>query len=414
MKNVFASCLSALILAGIFPQLAGVPLRAAVAEPPSGSPPVSVTPSAAGLPAAAAASSASVKPTPAEVLSIMEKAANWQLAHPASDAKDGWIQSAFYAGAMALGRESLSDKYFQAMLDMAAKNNWKQGSRQYHADDQAVGQTYLELYEIYQKPEMIVAVRARFDSVMASPKDDDLNFSKAGASDKWSWCDALFMDPPAWARLAKITGDKKYLDFANRLWWVTSDYLYDKTEHLYFRDSTYFTQKEPNGQKLFWSRGNGWVMGGLVRMLQYMPLDYPDRPKYVAQFKEMAEKLKSIQQSDGLWRPGLLDPVAHPEKETSGTGFDTYAMAWGINEGILDRATYEPVVLRAWNALVQCVGADGKVGNVQPVGAAPKAFDASSTTPYGVGAFLLAGSEVYKLVGGKVPEKSTVPKAPGA
>jgi rhamnogalacturonyl hydrolase YesR len=336
----------------------------------------------------------------------MEKAADWQLANPARDAKDGWIQSAFYAGVMALGRESANGKYYQAMLDMAAKNNWKQGSRQYHADDQAVGQTYLELYEIYQKPEMMAAVKARFDSVMASPKDDDLNFSKAGASDKWSWCDSLFMDPPAWARLAKVTGDKKYLDFANRLWWVTSDYLYDKAEHLYFRDSTYFTQKEPNGQKLFWSRGNGWVMGGLVRMLQYMPKDYSDRPKYVAQFKEMAEKLQSLQQPDGMWRPGLLDPVAHPEKETSGTGFDTYALAWGVNEGILDRATYEPVVLRAWDALVQCVGPDGKVGNVQPVGAAPKAFDASSTTPYGVGAFLLAGSEVYKLVGGKVLEKT--------
>jgi len=128
----------------------------------------------------------------------------------------------------------------------------------------------------------------------------------------------------------------------------------------------------------------------------------------------MAEKLKSLQQPDGLWRPGLLDPVAHPEKEVSGTGFDTYAMAWGINEGILDRAVYGPVVFKAWAALTQCVAADGKVGNVQPVGAAPKAFDASSTAPFGVGAFLLAGSEVYKLVGGKLPEKPLPVKAPGA
>jgi len=233
-----------------------VPIAATNPAPPSNPAPIATIPAT---------------PTPAEVLSIMQKAADWQLANPSREAKDGWIYSAFYAGAMALGRETPGDKYFQAMVDMATKNNWKQGSRQYHADDQAVGQTYLELYEVYQKPEMIVAVKERADAIMASPKDDDLTFNKSGADAKWSWCDSLFMAPPVWARLAKITGNPKYLDFANRLWWVTSDFLYDKTDHLYYRDSTYFTQKEPNGQKIYWSRGNGWVMGALVRMLQYIP-----------------------------------------------------------------------------------------------------------------------------------------------
>jgi rhamnogalacturonyl hydrolase YesR len=338
-------------------------------------------------------------PTPAAVRAIMEKVADWQLANPSKDAKDGWIYAAFYVGVMALNAEAADRKYHDAMVAQGTANEWKPAKRVYMADDHAVAQMYLELYLVDKQAAMMGPTRERFDFVLANPKDDDLDFTKRGASDKWTWCDSLFMDPPAWARLSEATGDGKYLDSANRRWWVTSDYLYDKDEHLYYRDSRFFTQREPNGRKIFWARGNGWVLVGLVRMLEAMPKDYPDRGKYVQQFEEMAAKIKTLQQADGLWRPGLLDPVAHPQKETSGTGFYTYALAWGINNGLLSRSEYEPVVLKAWAALTACVEPDGKLIHVQPVGDAAKPFADDATTPFGPGAFLLAGSEVYKMVG---------------
>ena len=102
-----------------------------------------------------------------------------------------------------------------------------------------------------------------------------------------------------------------------------------------------------------------------------------------------------------MWRTGLLDPASHPQAEASGSGFFAYALAWGINQGLLDKAAYAPVVFKAWDALTQCVQPDGKIIHVQPVGAKPEGFPEGSTSPYGVGAFLLAGSEIYKLVGGK-------------
>jgi len=213
--------------------------------------------------------------------------------------------------------------------------------------------------------------------------------------------------------LAKATGDQKFLDSADRRWWVTSDFLYDKDEHLYYRDSRFLNQRETNGQKIFWSRGNGWVLAGLARVLANMPADYVDRGKFAGQFLEMAEKLKSLQQADGLWRTSLLDPADHPQPETSGTGLITYALAWGVNNGLLDRVTYAPVVFKAWSALTQCVLSDGKLIHVQPVGDHPNGFDENSTTPYGVGAFLLAGSEVYVLAGGELPP-ATVTAVPAA
>lgn len=153
-----------------------------------------------------------------------------------------------------------------------------------------------------------------------------------------------------------------------------------------------------NGKRIFWSRGNGWVMGGLARILQELPADYPERPFYETLFKEMAERILSIQQEDGLWRASLLDPESYPGGEVSGSGFFCYAFAWGINNGLLDSKLFKPAVGKCWIALNSCVNEEGRVGWVQPIGAdLRKNFSEDSWEVYGTGAFLLAGSEVLKL-----------------
>jgi len=187
----------------------------------------------------------------------------------------------------------------------------------------------------------------------------------------------------------------------NRLWWKTTDYLYDKEERLYYRDSRYFEQRESNGAKVFWSRGNGWVLAGTARVLEYLPEGHPTRPRFLALFKDMAARIASLQRPDGYWRVSLLNPDSFPVPETSGTGFFTYALAWGVNRGVLDRATYEPVILKGWAALNRAVLPDGKLGYVQRVGAAPGDTGPEETEVYGTGAFLLAGSELHRMSRGR-------------
>ena len=350
------------------------------------------------LPAQASSLSSEIKPLP--ILTTMEHVADWQLAHPSLHKPTDWTQAAGDAGMMALAGISGDVKYRNAMLAMGETNRWKLGSLKFHADHHAVGQAYCELYFLYRDPKMIAPLRVRFDSILAEPsKVESLVFNQPNyaAMQKWSWCDSLFMAPPTWVRLYAATGDEKYLNFMLKEWWRTTDYLYDKDEHLFFRDSTYFKKTEANGKKVFWGRGNGWVMGGLVRVLQYLPTNHPDRPRFEQLFKDMAAKILTCQQPDGLWRASLLDPDSYPLKETSGSGFYTYALAWGVNQGLLDRAQFEPAVRKAWAALVGCVDADGKLTHVQPIGANPKKFAEDSTEVYGVGAFLLAGSEVYRM-----------------
>ena len=220
----------------------------------------------------------------------------------------------------------------------------------------------------------------------------------------WWWCDALFMGPPTLAKLARTTGDKSYLALNEKLYRETYERLYDKQEHLYARDAAFLIdakgegKRETNGKKVFWSRGNGWVVAGLVRLLKELPKDHPTRSFYLEQYKEIVARVAEVQQPDGLWRASLLDPDSYPGGESSGTGFHTYAMAWGINNKILDRKKYLPVVRKSWTALNTLVHADGMVGWTQPVGFDPRRnFSADSWEVYGAGAYLLAASEIAKL-----------------
>ncbi|HVT80700.1 MAG TPA: glycoside hydrolase family 88 protein, partial [Phycisphaerae bacterium] len=188
----------------------------------------------------------------------------------------------------------------------------------------------------------------------------------------------------------------------DKQWWITCDKLYDKTNHLFFRDSKYMTQKTANGKNVYWSRGNGWVVAGTCNVLAYMPADYPTRPRYEQLLKEMTEKLASIQQPSGLWTMSLADPEANPNAETSGTSFFCYAMTWGVNNKLLDRAKFEPVIDKAWTAMNAHILPNGLIGAVQPVGEAPITTNYDKTSqPYAVGAYLLAGCEIIKMHGDK-------------
>jgi rhamnogalacturonyl hydrolase YesR len=351
--------------------------------------------------------------TPSSVLAVMQRVGDWQLANPATNRPIGWIQAVGDAGMMALAGIAGDAKYRDAMFAKGESNGWQldqyQG-RKYHADDQCIGQAWAELYFLYRENRMIAPMRERFDWILANPPATaGLDFSQRGhGQELWSWCDALFMAPPAWLRLYAATGDARYRDFAVTNFWRTTDFLYDKDENLFFRDSGFFKKTEANGKKIFWSRGNGWVLAGIVRALQYLPMNDPSRPRFEQLFKDMADKVVSLQQPDGLWRASLLDSADFPTPEASGSALFTYGLAWGVNQGLLDRAKFEPAVRKAWPALVGCVNADGRLTHVQPAGDRPVAFSADATSPYGGGVFLLAGSEVYRMAAVEICKPVTV------
>jgi unsaturated rhamnogalacturonyl hydrolase len=336
---------------------------------------------------------------PATTKAGMLKVADWQLAHSNGKPENSWTNAAFYTGVFAAYQATRSQHLLDSLVAMGNRFDWQPEHRYDHADDIVISQTYIDVYRLKKDEKMI---RPTLDTVRKMQSVPGNEVKKHGIT--WWWCDALFMAPPTLAKLAATKKDPSLLVLADTLFHQTYALLYNQQEHLFARDASYLLdaagngKKEANGKKVFWSRGNGWVMAGLVRFLSEMPANYPGRPFYTRLFKDMADRLLTLQEADGLWRTSLLDPGSFPGGEGSGTGFDCYAMAWGINQGMLDKTRFLPAVKKAWVGLNTLVTPDGSVGWVQPIGADPrKNFSADSWESYGAGAYLLAGAEVLKL-----------------
>lgn len=368
------------------------------------------------MPAIGAPKSVIVSTPASAVDAAGRKVAAWQLSHmdnfdyvPVSqfrkdtEAPRDWIQAAFYIGLYTFA-DATQDPYLaSAVLKHGEAEQWGFDHRPRHADADATGAVWVWAAGRTKDPSKLTPIRARFDAVLADPSKVSLDFSLKPAKGepycqvRWCWSDAIFMAPPVWVSLTKVTGDKRYLAHADSEFWATHDYLYDKAEHLYYRDSRFITRRGDNGHKIFWGRGNGWAFAGLARILQDLPADHPSRPKYEAVFKQMAARIVTLQGEEGYWPVSLLEPQKTPE--TSGTGFFVYGLAWGVNHGLLPRAKYGAAIDKGWKALDAAVEPDGRLGWVQRVGAAPDQVGRDDTQLYGVGAFLLAASEVRNLAG---------------
>ncbi|MVN20816.1 glycoside hydrolase family 88/105 protein [Mucilaginibacter arboris] len=311
-----------------------------------------------------------------------------------------WTRGVYYEGLMALYQIDKDKKYYDYAVDWGQKHQWnlRNGITTRNADDQTCGQTYIDLYQMDKQPERIKNIKASIDLMMKTDKIDD-----------WTWVDALQMAMPVYAKLGVQYKDNAYFERMYQMYNHTKTAegggLYNTKEHLWWRDKDFVPPyKEPNGENCYWSRGNGWVFAALVRVMDLIPKNEAHRAEYLQTFKEMAAALVPLQRTDGFWNVSLKDPTHFGGKETTGTALFVYGMAWGINNGVLDAKIYRPVLLKAWNAMVKdAVHPDGMLGFVQGTGKEPKDSQPVSYTnipdfeDYGLGCFLLAGSEVYKL-----------------
>jgi unsaturated rhamnogalacturonyl hydrolase len=322
----------------------------------------------------------------AAVQAIMRRVADYEISRFGTGNDNGWVRAVFHTGMLAAYRALGDTKYRDYTLQWGQANSWRLASTDLRfADNQACVQSYAELYLADAQPAnlvMIAPAQVTFDTMVAAPRQGRV---------EWWWCDSLFMAPPALARVAKATGKTEYLTLLHNMFWDTTAFLYNPAVKLFWRDGTFLNQD------VYWSRGNGWVVAGIARLLEVLPADDARRPDYENLLRDLASTLRTVQASDGFWRSSLTHPEAFTNPESSGTAFFCYGLAWGIHHGVLDRATYLPTVSKAWNALVSVVSAQGRLGWVQAVGLQPGPATADSTNDYATGALLLSGSELLAL-----------------
>lgn len=314
-----------------------------------------------------------------------------------------WTRGVYYEGLMAFYKIDPAKRYYDYAVEWGEKHDWKPVRGEVytrHADNQNCGMTYIDLYRIDPQPVRIEAIKANIDSVISSGRYDD-----------WTWIDAIQMAMPIFVKLGVTLNDTKYFDYMYKMYhhikYVEGGKgLYNPEDKLWWRDKDFVPPyTEPNGEDCYWSRGNGWVLAALALVLQELPTSDPHYAEYLADFKNLAEGVAPLQREDGFWNVSLHDPNHFGGKETSGTALFVYGMSWGINNGILDKATYLPIVEKGWTAITsEALQPNGFLGYVQSTGKEPK--DGQPVTvdkmpdfeDYGLGCVLLAGTEIYKMV----------------
>lgn len=311
-----------------------------------------------------------------------------------------WTRAVYYEGLMALNDVAPEQRYLDYTDKWAGFHGWtpRNGITTTHADDQCCSQTYLDRYMVLKDTTCMVNVGRNLDHQMNSGRDD-----------YWTWIDAIQMAMPVYSKYYKITGNRRYMDYAiNSYKWsrdTCGGGLFNTAEGLWWRDKDYVPPyKEKDGNNCYWSRGNGWVYAALVRVMNDLSPEDPYYQYLLKDFKAMSEALVKCQREDGYWNVSLVSPVTYGGPEMTGTALFLYGMCWGVMHGYLDEAVYRPVIDKAWKALEACVHPNGFLGYNQGTGKDPSAGQPVTFTSmpdfedYGTGCFLLGATEYYKLL----------------
>ncbi|RWU04258.1 glycoside hydrolase family 88/105 protein [Pedobacter chitinilyticus] len=344
-----------------------------------------------------------------EVLAIINKANNYWQTNNKAEVRSFWDHAVYHTGNMEAYSITKNEAFRQYSEKWAIHNKWM-GAKSFdkskwkysygESDDyvlfgdyQICFQTYIDLYHLQPDEQKIARAKEVMEYQMSTPNKD-----------YWWWVDGLYMVMPVMTKMYKLTGNQQYLDKLYEYFAYANSIMYDKETGLYYRDAKYIypKHKSTNGGKDFWARGDGWVFAGLAKVLKDLPQKDAHRREYIDKYKKMAKAIVKCQQEEGYWTRSMLDPQHAPGKETSGTAFFTYGLLWGINNGYLKEKTYFPAALKAWNYLAKtALQENGQVGYVQPIGekAIPgQVVNANSTANFGVGAFLLANSEMFRYL----------------
>lgn len=310
-----------------------------------------------------------------------------------------WTRSVYYEGLFALYEVDPKKEYMDYVDTWANFHSWdvyNHTPKTVNADAQCCAQAYLMRYQMVGGEEKFAKIRANFDYQMTHTD-----------CRAWTWIDAIQMAMPAYALMAKVTGERKYMDYAMKSYVWTRDTcggaLFNTAEGLWWRDANFVAPyKESDGKNCYWSRGNGWVYAALCRVMNTLTPKDPYYKQLKADYLMMTNALLSVQREDGFWNASLTSQdYAGPE--LSGTSLFLYGLAWGVNNKVLKKKTVQAALDKAWKACASCMHQDGFLGYVQGSGDRPASSQPCTYTrepdfdDYGLGCFLLAATEYSKV-----------------
>jgi len=289
---------------------------------------------------------------------------------------------------------------------------------EFSLDNTALGRELLLLYgrtrnvKYYKAAQMI---RHQFD---VQPRTPSKGFWHKQRYPNQMWLDGLYMAEPFYAQYAATFQEPQDFDDITHQFVLIETHTRDpKTGLLYHgwdeSKQEAWANKSTGTSPNFWGRGMGWYTMALVDTIPYFPQDHPGRAQLIAILNRLAEAIVRVQDPDtGLWYQVLDKPKAPGNYfESSADCMFTYALAKGARLGYLD-AKFEKNAQQAYQGILKHFvrqDPDGKLTLTDTVygaglGGSNPYRDGSydyyihekvgPNDPKGVGAFLLASSEV--------------------
>jgi rhamnogalacturonyl hydrolase YesR len=211
------------------------------------------------------------------------------------------------------------------------------------------------------------------------------------------WADDLYMSVPFLVRYAELSGNEKYLEDAILQVKNFHHRLFSEQKGLYHH--CWYKESDAHGVA-HWGRANGWVAMAVCDLLEFMPVDHPEKKNIIRILFRQITGFSRYQAASGMWRQ-LLDKEDAWE-ESSVTAMFSYAIAKSVNNGWIEDI-YSSLAVNGWKGLIMNISSEGELNKVST------GFNIKQDLPFyynipvetggahGLGAVLLAGTEMLKL-----------------
>lgn len=328
-----------------------------------------------------------------ELRILMEKVNDYWIAANPEPGDCDWERAAYFLGDLAAYEMIGKQSYLDYAVTWALSNHWNFHQNENHqatnADSLSCGEIYLDLMTRYGVEGDMEHIRKTLEWTVHD-----------SANDYWWWIDTIYMALHFYTRMGLYLKEERLIDKAYRLYQNsrTERRCFDEEEGLWFRDERFLPEAalSENGKKIFWSRGNGWVLAGLARTLRTLPKEHPYHAEYLRDYLRMAGAIRDCQCGDGFWRANLLEPEAFPMPETSGTALNVLGLLIGIRDGFLEESFLD-CALKGFEALTcESLEENGRIGWVQEPNIQPGPVNREATNDYAVGTYLLICRELIE------------------
>ena len=167
------------------------------------------------------------------------------------------------------------------------------------------------------------------------------------------------------SRAGYLSGDTTFFEECVKQFELYRQLLKYEESGLYSQGRGWLEQPEKLSPSC-WSRGQGWLIRGMVSSLEYLPENSDYEKKIKSILVDFADALIKKQDENGMWRTLPCKDLNESFPEVSGTALIAYNIARAYSEGYLTKMKYKKAAQKAVEGIKRFIYPDGSIDNISP------------------------------------------------